>query len=144
MATASTIAILDDEPKRIRAMIECVSKGLPGCHVVTFDNAPDMIGWLEKHLEDASLICLDHDLGPNRSRNGQTFDPGTGRDVTDYLALRRPVCPVLIHTTNSLAAPGMAIVLDDSGWVHSRLAPYNDLEWLSADWICKVRRALAH
>lgn len=142
MGTPSTIVILDDEPNRIRTMTECLSSGLPGCRIITFDNAPDMIDWLRKHLEDASLICLDHDLGPNRSCNGNVFDPGTGRDVADYLASRKPVCSVLIHTTNSLAAPGMVMVLDDSGWPNSRVAPYNDLEWVSADWIGEAREAL--
>jgi CheY-like chemotaxis protein len=142
MATPRTILILDDEPERIRAMTALLSNGALGCDVVTFDNAPDMIDWLRKHLEDVSLICLDHDLGPNRCRDGNVFDPGTGRDVADYLASRSPVCPVLIHTTNSLAAPGMAMVLDDSGWLHSRVVPYNDLEWVSADWIDVVRKAL--
>jgi hypothetical protein len=142
MVTRSTIVILDDEPERIQAMTACLSNRLPGYHVVTFDNAPDMVDWLREHLGDASLMCLDHDLGPNRSRNGEVFDPGTGRDVADYLATRSPICPVLIHTTNSLAAPGMAMVLDDSRWLHSRVVPYNDLEWVTADWIGEVREAL--
>jgi CheY-like chemotaxis protein len=144
MGTTSTIVILDDEPERIRAMRECLSSRLPRYRVVTFDNAPDMIGWLKRHVEDACLICLDHDPGPNRSRNGDVFDPGTGRDVAEYLATRRPICPVLIHTSNSLAAPGMAMVLDDSGWVHSRVYPYNDLEWVSADWVDEVGKALGN
>ena len=123
-------------------MAASLCTGVPDCPVVTFDNAPDMIDWLTNHLDDASLICLDHDLGPNRSRNGSVFDPGTGRDVADYLASRRPVCPILIHTTNSMAAPGMALVLEDSGWRHSRVVPYNDLEWVSQEWIDEVSKAL--
>ena len=66
-----------------------------------------MVLWLGDHLEEANLICLDHDLGPNRKLNGIVFDPGTGRDVVDYLTTRKPHCPILIHTSNSMAAPGM-------------------------------------
>jgi len=137
------IAILDDEPERIREMNRWLSESVSGCEIVTFDNAPDMIAWLSDHPDGLSLICLDHDLGPNRTRNGEVFDPGTGRDVADVLATKKPVCPVLIHTTNSLAAPGMAMVLDDSGWTQSRVVPYNDLEWVGADWIVEVRAVLA-
>lgn len=139
---ARKIAILDDEPERIREMIRCLNGCLPDCEVVFFDNAPDMIGWLAKHLEGVQLICLDHDLGPNRHRGGEVFDPGTGRDVADYLATRTPVCPVLVHTTNSLAAPGMAMALDESGWKNVRVVPHNDLEWIGMAWMCEVREAL--
>jgi hypothetical protein len=41
-----------------------------------------------------------------------------------------------------MAAPGMAMVFDDSGWLHSRVVPYSDLEWVAADWIDEVRKAL--
>jgi hypothetical protein len=136
------IVILDDEPDRIREMTGCLLRCAPDCPVVTFDNAPDMIRWLAEHLEEARLICLDHDLGPNRVRHGEVFDPGTGRDVADYLASRKPICPVLIHTTNSLAAPGMELVLDDAGWEHSRDIPYDDLEWIRAAWGVDVRAVL--
>jgi hypothetical protein len=137
------IAILDDEPDRICEMKSRLLACEPQYHVVTFDNARDMIAWLTEHLEEIVLICLDHDLGPNRVRDGKVFDPGTGRDVADYLATCRPTCPVLIHTTNSLAAPGMAMVLDDAGWKQSRVAPYNDLEWVRGAWIGEVSNVLS-
>jgi hypothetical protein len=109
---------------------------------VVFDNAPDIIEWLHDHLEETVLICLDHDLGANRLRDGESFDPGTGRDVADYLATRKPVCPVVIHTTNSLAAPGMTRTLEEAGWSWSRVVPYNDLEWVRGEWIGRVAQAL--
>jgi hypothetical protein len=93
-------------------------------------------------LEEAALICLDHDLGPNRQRGDEIFDPGTGRDVANYLASRKPVCPVLIQTTNSLAAPGMVMALEDAGWGYSRVVPYDDLEWVRRWWIVKVLEIL--
>ncbi len=138
------VAILDDEPERIGVMVRYVLACAPECEVLAFDNAPDMIAWLAEHLEETRLICLDHDLGPNRDREGERFDPGTGRDVADYLATREPVCPVLVHTSNSLAAPGMAMVLDDSGWRNLRVVPYDDLEWIRKSWIFEVRAALGN
>ncbi len=143
MAKIPIIVILDDEPDRIHEMARCLAVHLPRHELVVFDNAPDMIDWLAKNLETAQLICLDHDLGPNRIRSGEVFDPGTGRDVANFLASRKPICPIIIHTTNSLAAPGMASVLNDSGWKNEGVAPYNDLEWISATWIGMVANELS-
>lgn len=138
MSEKHKIVILEDDPDRILEMDRCISEQLPGIEVVTFDNAPDMINWLNDHLEQTKIICLDHDLGPNRLRNGELFDPGTGCDVVNYLVTRKPVCPVLIHTTNSMASPGMEMVLDDSGWSNSRVLPFCNLEWIKQDWIIDV------
>jgi hypothetical protein len=138
----SKIIILEDNPDRIEEMTRCIKDYFSKCHLVIFDNAPDFICWLQDHLEEVNLICLDHDLGPNRKRDGEVFDPGTGRDVADYLATRTPACPVLIHTTNSLAAPGMEMVLEDAGWAHSRVYPMDDLQWIRAHWIEDVRGVL--
>ena len=66
-----------------------------------------------------ALICLDHDLGANLIVNGDYQDPGTGRDVADYLSGEEACCPVLIHSSNAMAAPGMMMVLEDGvGFVH--------------------------
>ena len=140
--TDKTIVILDDEADRINAMLPCLAREYPGTRTVVFDNATDMIGWLRENLTTALVICLDHDLGPNRSRGGVVFEPGTGRDVVDYLATQPPACPIILHTTNHLAVPGMQRVLEESGWPVSRVAPYADLEWIDPDWINEVRSAL--
>lgn len=148
-----TIAILDDDPSRIQAMKESVSRQLPRCREVTFDNAPDMIEWLQKHWMEASILSLDHDLGLERVRNGELFDPGTGRDVVNYLATQTPFCPVLIHTSSGFAAAEMEIVLEGSGWQSSCVTPSiekhrrlwsseNALMWISDEWIGKVTAAL--
>ena len=62
--------------------------------------------------------------------------------VVDFLATRQPTCPVLIHTTNSLAAPGMELALEDSGWTHRRVVPYNGLQWIRTAWLPEVDDAL--
>jgi hypothetical protein len=139
---ATRIVILDDDPDQIAEMKRSLAVHLSEHEVVCFDNAPDTIEWLKSHWDEASLICLDHDLGPNRRRHGEIFDPGTGRDVVDYLASRMPTCPVLVHTTNSLAAPGMELALTDSGWRYGRTIPWDDLEWIGQTWIVDVMAAL--
>ncbi|MFK7768822.1 MAG: cyclic-phosphate processing receiver domain-containing protein [Mariniblastus sp.] len=111
-----TIAILDDEFDRLEAMVPILAKRYPQLKVVTFDNAPGINAWFEENLESCVLICLDHDLGPNRERDGKVFDPGIGRDVTEFLSTREAVCPIIIHTTNTIARPGMIFILEDAGW----------------------------
>ena len=139
---ANMIAILDDEHDRIAAMMPLLQRLFPGRTLKTFDNAPDMIVWLRDHLVECILLCLDHDLGPNRTRSGSVFDPGSGRDVADFIATSPPVCPVIIHTTNSMAAPGMEMVLSDAGWSCSRVVPYGHIDWIGESWIEEVQRLL--
>src|SRR3954471_7369311 len=94
------IAILEDNSQRTAAMRDVLRKLCSDCEHYFFDNAPDMIAWLEQHLDDVVLFSLDHDLGSNRTRNGKVFDPGTGRDVAEFLATQPCSCPLLIHSNN--------------------------------------------
>lgn len=115
-------------------MAAILSRKYCDCRLVYFDNAPDTIDWFQSNLSTAGLISLDHDLGANRVRNGAEFDPGTGRDVADWLASQQPVCPIIIHSTNDLAVPGMRGVLEESGWNCRCVTPYGDLDWIGEVW----------
>jgi hypothetical protein len=132
------IAVLDDDEGRLACMRRCLC-GFPNLKAQFFDSAPDMIEWLRSHLGTVVAISLDHDLGPNRLREGLAFDPGTGRDVADFLAQYVPSCPVLICTTNSLARPGMELVLSDGGWQTTRVIPAGDLAWINREWMPALR-----
>jgi hypothetical protein len=48
----------------------------------------------------------------------------------------------MTSTIALLAAPGMVMALQDSGWQHFRVVPYCDLERVQAAWIFEVREAL--
>jgi hypothetical protein len=137
------IALLDDEPDRIAVMKPWLLENLPSFQVEVFENAPDMIEWLASGVNRCRLICLDHDLGPNQNRNGQVFDPGTGRDVADALAQSAPICPIVIHTTNLHARPGMVFVLEDAGWSVSYVTPYEDTRWIREMWADAIRTVMS-
>ncbi len=137
------VAILDDEPCRLSLMQKALDEELEGYSCVTFDNAPDMIEGLPAILPETVLISLDHDLGPSRQRDGEVFEPGLGRDVADFLEKQTPVCPVIVHTSNGLAAPGMMMVLEIGGWTASRVVPYSVHEWIEDSWITEVLRYLS-
>src|SRR2546423_12419540 len=107
-----------------------------------FDDAGEMIRFLDEHLADTLVISLDHDLDLKPGADGRCIDPGTGREVADYLAAKEPVCPVIIHTTNAPAAAGMELVLHDAGWQTRRVVPFGDMEWIETHWFPAVRRAI--
>ena len=50
------------------------------------------------------------------------------------LALYAPTCPVIVHSSNSLAVPGMLRVLRESGWPCSAVMPTDDLRWIPTMW----------
>ena len=132
------IAILEDDDRRTAAMRGEIRRLLPEADAVFFDNAPDMVAWLKDTPPAVRLICLDHDLGPNRKRGGREFDPGIGRDVADFLATQEPCCPVLIHSSNTEGAYGMQFTLEEAGWSVERVFPFDDLAWVEAQWSGRV------
>lgn len=138
----NVILIMDDDKGRLSSMNTLVEDTYPDYKTALIDNAPDTIAWLSDHLPSVALISLDHDLGPNRQRNGEVFDPGTGRDVVDYLVTQEPVCPVIVHTTNHIARDGMLFALEGAGWKTSFVVPHDDLEWIHGTWKAEIEKYL--
>src|SRR5437879_3757284 len=104
------IAILEDHPARAAAMRLALARFYPQFNVIIYRDAPEMIRWLDRIIGQAALISLDHDLLPcdPPDEQGRRPWPGTGREVVDHLATSYPcVCPVIVHTSNAEAAPGM-------------------------------------
>ncbi len=136
------IVVLEDNPDRVRVMRDCLEDRFPHFECRFFGRAAEVTEYLEVNLADTIVICLDHDLELEPTPSGEPIDPGTGREVADYLAGKVPVCPVVIHTTNASAAQGMEMVLKDARWKTYRVLPFNDLEWIPTDWFRAVRRAI--
>lgn len=133
------IVVLDDDQGRRSAMKDCLNRSFSKFFHVFFDNAPEMIEWLQKHLQQCVLISLDHDLGPNWQNNEELFDPGIGRDVVDYLTLKPPQCPVIIHSSNHIEAVGMEMALAEVNWTVDRVITYyfegsSSSQWIDNDW----------
>ena len=129
------IVILEDDEGRAEMMRQEIAQRFPECDCVIFENAPDMIAWLRNSIEKVTIMSLDHDLGPNSERDGRVFDPGVGRDVVDFLEIQKPICPVIIHTTNSFGGDGMRYALEDAGWRVKRIVPFDDLTWIKDEWM---------
>jgi len=97
-----------------------------------------MIREVEALLPSARLLSLDHDLDP---QEGDAEDPGTGWEVTKYLAGFPPACPVIIHTSNGDRASWMCGEFELGGWDYRRVPPLGD-DWIERDWHRIVRRLL--
>jgi len=137
---ALSICILEDDPERTTAFRDSLAPW--AFDLVILDSAPDMIEWLCTGLSRTALICLDHDLGPSRLRDETRFEPGSGRDVADWLAARPAHCPVLIHSANGIAVPGMLLALESAGWSADRVVPSGNLDWIPESWLPEVVRLL--
>src|SRR4030095_14776087 len=93
-----TILILEDNEERIAAFQNAVANFGDGFELKVWPDAPSMRAECEAVFPTAVLISLDHDLNP---MPGAKVDPGTGIDVARFLGDFMPVCPVLIHSSNT-------------------------------------------
>ena len=130
---AGLVAILEDNAGRIAEMQACLAEALPGVPSVFFENAFEMISWLEQHLDEVLLISLDHDL-PLLDAIVNQIDCGDGRMVADFLASMLPTCPVIVHSSNADCAPGMYFTLKEKGWPTVRIVPHEDQAWVREAW----------
>jgi CheY-like chemotaxis protein len=136
------ILILEDNADRQSEMRSCLRDRFYQYDLAFFDDAKQMVTYLETNLSGALVISLDHDLDSKHQSNGKAVDPGTGRAVADFLAQHTPVCPVIIHTTNSAAGDGMEFMLREAHWETHRVHPFGDLEWIPTKWLRTLRNAV--
>jgi ADP-ribosylglycohydrolase len=134
-----TILILEDNDERISAFQETVATLGADLELKVWYDAPSMIAEAEEFFPTAALISLDHDLNP---KPGMTAEPGTGVDVAKFLAGCRPVCPVIIHSTNADRAYSMHNELRFSDWIVERVGPIGT-DWIETIWLRKAREFLA-
>ena len=134
-----TILILEDNDERIAAFQKAVSALGEDFQVKVWRDASSMIAECEGFFATAVLISLDHDLNP---MPGVTADPGTGLVVAQFLGDFLPVCPVLLHTSNTDRVYSMHNELRFAGWMVDRVGPIGT-DWIETSWLRSVRRLLA-
>jgi ADP-ribosylglycohydrolase len=133
-----SILILEDNEDRIAAFQETIATLGSDFEVRIWRDAPSMIAECEHFFPEAALISLDHDLNP---LPGVTIDPGTGVDVARFLGDFVPVCPVLIHSSNTDCAWSMHNELRFAGWTVDRVGPLGQ-EWIQTSWLRRVRELI--
>src|SRR5438552_2278663 len=134
-----TILILEDNDERIAAFQKTVEGLGDGFEVKIWRDAPSMIAQCEAFFPTAALISLDHDLNPMPDA---MVDPGTGVDVARFLGDFMPVCPVLIHSSNTERVYSMHNELRFGGWMVDRVGPLG-ADWIETSWLRRVRALLA-
>ncbi len=130
------LLILDDNLNRL-ANFESVVDEMAGWVMRSWVDAPSMITELDQHLGKALLISLDYDL---YRQSEDDPDPGSGRDVAESLSVRAPVCPVIVHSTNSDAAWGMYNSLSGAGWQVELVHHLDQQDWIRKLWLSTALR----
>ena len=123
--------ILDDNLNRL-ASFELVVAAVDGWTLKTWVDAPSMIREIDQYLGQAVLISLDHDL---YKQTNQDSDPGTGRDVAEYLSSKEPTCSVIVHSTNTDAAWGMYNTLQAKKWNVELVHHLDQENWIRDLWL---------
>jgi hypothetical protein len=138
MTAACSILLLEDNEERIVGFQKAVAELGSGLELRLWRDAPSMIAECAKFFPGTALISLDHDLNP---LPGATTDPGTGLDVATFLAGFPPVCPVLIHSSNTERAYSMHNELRFAGWIVDRIGPLGP-NWIETTWLRRARQLL--
>ena len=133
------ILILEDDDERIAGFQKAVAQLGDGFELKIWRDAPSMIAEMTDFFPNAALIGLDHDLNP---QPGVARDPGTGLDVAQFLADFLPVCPVLIHSSNTDRVYSMHNELRFANWTVDRVGPLGT-EWIEKAWLPQVRELIA-
>lgn len=133
-----TILILEDNDERIAAFQKTVATLGSDLELKIWRDAHSMMAECEAFFPTTVLIGLDHDLNP---MPGTTADPGTGVDVARFLGDFMPVCPVLIHSSNTDRVYSMHNELRFAGWMVDRVGPLGT-DWVQTSWFKAAKRLL--
>jgi len=134
------LLILEDHPDRTEAFRR--ASGTLGLDIElrVWADASSFIAEASEFFDRAALISLDHDLNP---QPGVASDPGTGLIAARFLADHLPVCPVIIHSSNTDRAWSMHNELRFAGWPVERVGPLQDTKWIGSTWLAQAQAMLA-
>jgi hypothetical protein len=125
------LLVLDDDRNRLRGFDEIFPQLGKDWAIKAWRDAPGMIAEIDRHLSEAGLISLDHDLYRDADADP---DPGSGRMVADHLSRCKPVCAAIVHSTNTDAAWGMHNALRAGGWTVELVPHLNQPAWIVELW----------
>lgn len=128
------LTILEDNEDRIREFERAVAS-LGGFQLHLWRNAHRMIAECLPLLQNCLLISLDHDLN---TESANADDPGTGLEVAKFLARQKPICPVIIHTSNTEGRWSMHNELRFGEWTAEIIPPIGE-GWIQNSWLPKAK-----
>jgi ADP-ribosylglycohydrolase len=124
-----TILILEDNDERIASFRKAVATLGPDFALKVWCDAPSMCAECESHFPTAALISLSYGDDPRPWE--------TGLDAARFLAQARPVCPAIIHSTDTDHACSMENELRFADWIVERLIPTGK-NWIETVWLQKA------
>ena len=133
-----TIMILEDNSDRIRDFKAAVDSLGPEFRLRLWHDAPTMMAECLPVLPECCLISLDHDLHP---MPGATCDPGNGLEVAELLGQQEPVCPVIIHTSNTERRWSMYNEFRFGQWQVEIVPPVGE-RWIHRSWLPRARELI--
>lgn len=139
MSAPRIILILEDNDERIADFTTAVKQLGDNYELKFWRDAPSMCKECEVFFPTTALVSLDHDLNPGP---GATADPGTGLDVAKFLADFMPVCPVLLHSSNTDRVYSMHNEFRFAGWTTDRVGPIGN-GWVATSWLPRARELLS-
>ena len=132
--------VLEDNLERMNSFREAAELFIPPQELKVWRIAQHMIAEIDEFLPEATVISLDHDLYRHEKNDP---DPGTGREVAEYLTKFDPVCPVIVHSTNTDAAWGMYNELTHARWKVELIHHLDEPRWIQEKWVSLVRKVCA-
>jgi hypothetical protein len=130
-----TVMVLEDNEDLARKFERAVAALGSQFKLRLWRDAPTMKAQCGNALAETCLISLDHDLVP---LNNRSPDPGTGLEVAEFLSRHKPVCPVILHTSNDERRWSMHNEFRFAGWNVEIVPPVGN-DWIQNSWLLKVR-----
>lgn len=130
-----TVILLEDNADRIRDFEAAVASLGPEFRLRVWHDAPTMVAECLPVLTQCCLISLDHDLNPLAHA---AQDPGTGLEVAEFLASQQPVCPVIIHTSNTERRWSIHNEFRFARWRVEIVPPIGE-GWIQRSWLPRAR-----
>ncbi len=124
MSAKRIILVLEDNDDRIADFGRAVGQLGEGYELKVWREAYSMRNECEAFFTDAALISLNHDF------------------VVKFLTECCPICPVIIHCSDSLQASSMHNELLSTGWIVEQVVP-EGASWVETAWFPKARELLA-
>ena len=132
------IAVLEDNADRVAAMKKWLNDRFGMYEHFITDDPRRLLEVLGERAEDVLVVSLDHDLFD--SSHGR--EDATGMDVIHALVRGKPAFPVIVHSSNSIAAEKMVRRLRNKKWNVVSVMPIEDTAWIGRDWFYELRRLI--
>jgi ADP-ribosylglycohydrolase len=131
-----TILLLEHHDERIAEFRQATAALGAEFELKVWRDAPSMIAECEAFFPSAALISLADNLNP--APGGNSDGLAAARFLGDFL----PVCPVLIHASNTDRAWSMHNELRFAGWI-AELVGAAEAGWIEKRWLSHGRELLA-